>query len=425
MQDDWRVCPTLKFLYGVRYDFYDFPDGDPAAPVETSRDLPVDKSNFAPRVGAVWSLGERAPVGASRQLRHHVRPDAHRNLRTGAPERRHQPARLANFTPTQIGAPAYPAILTAGAGAQPNVAWTVDPDFTVARTWQNNVQFERALADQYSVSIGASYVKGYNLPVVTNINLINPTGSTPSGIPIFNPTVNADTRVDPRYNPINSTQSLGDSTYKNLMLLLTRRNVNGIGFDFDYTLGKSKDNAPITNALSVQGDAGGNDPTNLDRDLGPNVLDQRHTFAGSIVATPRFDRERHRRRHPQQQRLRDRAAVRERHSRQPASQRRDQQRRHGQRSADGVGRNSLHLPARYNVDSRFSRRIPRGRQPRRRSDCRGQEPVQHGADLRCERHHRDQRAGRADRELPTSADQLTPTGGYEQRQLQLGFKFTF
>ena len=27
--------------------------------------------------------------------------------------------------------------------------------------------------------------------------------------------------------------------------------------------------------------------------------------------------------------------------------------------------------------------------------------------------------------LPTSADQLTPNGGYEQRQLQLGFKFTF
>ena len=27
--------------------------------------------------------------------------------------------------------------------------------------------------------------------------------------------------------------------------------------------------------------------------------------------------------------------------------------------------------------------------------------------------------------LPTSGSQLTPTGGYEQRQFQLGFKFTF
>jgi hypothetical protein len=27
--------------------------------------------------------------------------------------------------------------------------------------------------------------------------------------------------------------------------------------------------------------------------------------------------------------------------------------------------------------------------------------------------------------LPTSVDQLTPNGGYEQRQFQLGFKFIF
>ena len=27
--------------------------------------------------------------------------------------------------------------------------------------------------------------------------------------------------------------------------------------------------------------------------------------------------------------------------------------------------------------------------------------------------------------LPTSGDQLPPTGGYEQRQFQLGFKFIF
>jgi len=27
--------------------------------------------------------------------------------------------------------------------------------------------------------------------------------------------------------------------------------------------------------------------------------------------------------------------------------------------------------------------------------------------------------------LPTSGDQLTPNGGYEQRQLQIGFRFVF
>ena len=133
-------------------------------------------------------------------------------------------------------------------------------------------------------------MKGYNLPVVTNINLINPIGTLDDGRPIFSTAVNASTRVDPRYNVINSVQSLGESTYKNLTLQLTRRQYKGIGFDFAYTLGKSEDNAPITGTLSVQGDAGRSDMTNLDRDLGPNILDQRHTFVGSIVATPQFER---------------------------------------------------------------------------------------------------------------------------------------
>ena len=70
--------------------------------------------------------------------------------------------------PTQAGAPAFPAVLAAGSGAAPNTAWTVDPDFEVARMWQNNVQFERgsgrALLGWRS---GFTYTRGYNLPVVS------------------------------------------------------------------------------------------------------------------------------------------------------------------------------------------------------------------------------------------------------------------
>ena len=139
------------------------------------------------------------------------------------------------------------------------------------------------------MAVGASYVKGYDLPVVSNINVINPIGTLSDGLPVFSPTVSAATRVDPRYNHIHSTQSIGESTYQNMTLQFTRRQFRGIGFDLAYTLGKSEDNAPITSALSVQGDAGRVDPLNLDRDIGPNILDQRHTFSASIVATPQFE----------------------------------------------------------------------------------------------------------------------------------------
>jgi hypothetical protein len=425
IQDDWRVSPSLKLLYGVRYDLYGVPDGDPNAPVATSREFPVDKSNFAPRLGVVWSLGDqrrsviRANTGIMYdQTLNAIYEQALQNDGTNA-------RASANFTPNQTGAPAYPNILSAGAGAQPNLAWTVDPDFQVARTWQNNVQFEHALSDMYSVGIGASYVKGYNMPVVTNINLINPIGSTPSGIPIFSPTVSAATRMDPRYNAINATQSIGDSTYRNMTLQFTRRNVNGIGFDLAYTLGKSEDNAPITNALSVQGDAGRTDMTNLDRDLGPNVLDQRHTFTGSVVATPQFDKEG------------AAGAVLNNNvfgimmqfaSGIPVNLRSNRELNNDGTASDrpaGVARNSLNLPARYNVDFRYSRRI-------RFAGNTAAEVIAEVKNIFNTVQTSGVNAtiatdtlGNPLAPLPTSADQLVPTGGYEQRQLQIGFKFTF
>jgi hypothetical protein len=331
----------------------------------------------------------------------------------------------ATFTPTQVGAPAFPAVLSTGSGAQPNTAWTVDPDFKVARSWQNNVQFERALSDRYSFSLGASYSKGYNLPVVTNINLINPVSTLADGIPVFSTAVNASTRVDPRYNVINSTQSIGDSTYKNMTLQLTRRHVEGIGFDLAYTLGKSEDNAPITSTLSVQGDAGRVDPTNLDRDRGPNILDQRHTFTGSIVAAPRFNKE-----GAAGAILNDNvfgvallfaSGI-------PVNVRSTGELNNDGTASDrpqGVTRNSLSLPARYNVDFRYSRRL-------RFKNEMSAEVIAEVKNL----FNTVQLAsvtstvatntlGVPTAPLPTSADQLVPTGGYEQRQFQLGFKFVF
>ncbi len=425
VQDDWRVNADLKILYGVRYDIYGVPDGNPNAPIASSHEFPVSKSNFAPRIGAVWTLGAqrrtvlRANTGLMYdQTLNAIYEQALQNDGTNA-------RASATFTPNQVGAPAFPAVLSAGAGANPNTAWTVDPDFKVARAWQNNVQFERALNDRYSVGIGASYVKGYNLPVVTNINLINPVGTLPSGIPIFSSAINSSTRVDPRYNVINATQSIGDSTYRNMTLQFTRRSINGIGFDLAYTLGKSEDNAPITSALSVQGDPGRTDVTNLDRDKGPNVLDQRHTFSGSIVATPRFDRD-----GMLGVLLNDNVfgiamqfasgipvnlrVAPDINADGTASDR-----------PDGVARNSLNLPARYNVDLRYSRRVRVG-------GNRAAEVIAEVKNIFNTVQTSGVNAtiaanalGIPNAPLPTSGDQLTPNGGYEQRQLQIGFKFTF
>jgi hypothetical protein len=268
-------------------------------------------------------------------------------------------------------------------------------------------------------------VKGYDLPLVTNINLINPIRETADGIPVFNTAVNAATRVDPRYNVINASQSLGESTYKNMTLQFTRRNTNNIGFDLAYTLGKSEDNAPITSSLSVQGDAGRVDPTNLGRDLGPNILDQRHTFSGSIVATPRFNKQ-----GVAGAILNDNVfgIAMQFASGIPVNLRSNLELNNDGTASDrpaGVARNSLNLPARYNVDFRYSRRV-------RFAHNTAAEVIAEVKNL----FNTEQWAGvnatittdangNPVAPLPTSADQLTPNNGYEQRQLQIGFKFTF
>ncbi len=425
VQDDWRLTSDFKVLYGLRYDLYGAPDGVANAPIATSREFPTSSNNVAPRVGAVWTLGEskRSVVRFNTGLMYDQTINAIYEL---ALQNDGTNARAsATFTPAQAGAPAFPAVLSAGAGATPNTAATVDPGFKIARSWQNNVQFERAVGERYAVSVGASFVKGYNLPVVTNINLINPIGTLADGLPVFAQPVNAATRVDPRFNVINSAQSIGESTYQNMTLQFTRRNFNGIGFDLAYTLGKSEDNAPITSALSVQGDAGRVDPTNLERDLGPNILDQRHTFSGSIVAMPRSERD-----GAMGAILNDNVfgvAI-QLASGIPVNLRSNLELNNDGTGSDrpqGATRNSLNLPARKNIDARYSRRF------RIQGDMAAEiiaevknlfntiQPSSVNATIVTNAQ------GVPAAALPTSGSQLTPTGGYEQRQFQLGFKFTF
>ena len=427
VQDDWRIAPTVKILYGVRFDLYDVPGADPGAPFEYSRDFRIDKNNWGPRVGVAWTVGDdrRTVIRANTGMMYDQALLAmyEQSLINDGTNRRAN----ATFQPATPGAPAFPNVLSAGAGAQPNTLTTVDPAFDVAYNWQNNVQVDRQLSDRIAVSVGASYVRGNSLPVITNINPINPLGALPDGRPIFSTAINAGTRLDPRYNVINVVQSVGESSYKNMTLQLTGRSFKGVQFDLAYTLGKSSDNAPITGVLSVQGDAGRVDPTDLERDRGPNILDQRHTFTGSVVANPHYGG--------------TNGVVAglvngtvlgvamQFASGIPVNLRSNLELNNdgvGSDRPSGVPRNSLSLPARYNVDMRLSRQIAVG----------GSAKAEVIAELK-NIFNTVQWSGVTatiptnaqgvplSGSLPASADLLPPSGGYEQRQFQLGFRFVF
>jgi len=280
VQDDWQIAPTVKILYGMRYDLYRYPDGLADAPLTQTQSFNIDKNNWGPRVGVAWSLDSQTVLRASTGIMYDqaILGGYEQALQiSGSPR-----APAYTFNGTSAGAPLFPNPVSSGTLATQS-PWAIDPGFQVAHTWQSNAQVERAFGRDLTASIGVMYAKGDQLPVVTDVNLINPVGTLPDGRPIFSTAVNAGTRLDPRFNHINEVQSIADSTFKSMTLQVSKRFSRGVTFNVQYSLGKGLDTSPLLTQLTVQSETGRSDPSNLDRDRGPNPLDMRHNFTGNIV----------------------------------------------------------------------------------------------------------------------------------------------
>jgi hypothetical protein len=427
VQDDWRITPTFKMLYGVRYDLYSYPDGDPNAPFEYSRGFSVDRNNIGPRLGVAWSLDEKTVLRASTGVMYD-QPllAAYENAVQSNGVRTY----TVSLSPTSAGAPDYPNALsgTGGIALPAQSIFAVDPAFRTMRTFQNNVQLDRAFGTNYSASVGFVYVSGSDLPVVTNINLINPVGALADGRPIYSTAVNAATRMDPRFNQINTMQSIGESTYSGLTLQFARRFSRGFQFDLNYSVAKGEDNAPLTSTLSVQGDDGRSDPSSLDRDKGPNIMDTRHSFAGSIVAKPEYAG----------QNSVARAILNNNqfgfmllfNSGLPQNVRSNRDLNLDGVLADrplGVARNSIYLPARYNIDFRYSRFFPFGARLRAEVLLELKNLLNNQQTSAIARIVTTDAAGNPLSPIPPDGSSFPIAGrsGYEARQFQVGFKFYF
>jgi hypothetical protein len=280
VQDDWQIAPSVKILYGVRYDLYKYPDGLPDAPLTQTHEFNTDKNNFGPRIGVAWAINPQTAFRASTGLMFDqpILGGYEQALQlSGSPR-----APIYTFNGSSEGSPAFPGAASTGTVSVQS-PWAVSSDFVVARTYQVNAQLERSFARDWTASIGGIYTSGSNLPVVTNINPINPIGTLADGRPIFSTTTSAATRLDPRFNIIQEVQSVGESTFKSMTIQAGKRFTKGLSFNVQYALGKGLDNTPLLTQLTVQSEAGRSDPTNLDRDKGPNPLDVRHSFTGNLV----------------------------------------------------------------------------------------------------------------------------------------------
>jgi TonB dependent receptor len=428
-QDDWQIAPAVKVLYGVRYDLYRYPEGLAEAPLAQTRSFNIDRNNWGPRAGVAWAFDPQTVLRAStgimydqailggyeQALQISGSPRAPSYTFNGA-------AAAAGATP---GAPAFPASVTSGTLSQQS-PWAVDPDFTVARTWQSNAQLERAFGSQLTASVAVMYARGTHLPVVTDVNLINPVGALADGRPIYVAAVNASTRLDPRFNHINQVQSIGESTFKSMTLQATKRFKQGLTFNVQYSLGKGLDNTPLLTQLTVQSESGRSDPSNIDRDIGPNPLDMRHNFTGNIVYLSSSSA--------------SNAIVRgllngnevgvllQFNSGLPLNTPANRD-----LNGDGVlsdrpldvARNALYLPVRKNVDLRYTRWIPV------RGSVRGELIAELKNAFNTEQLSGltttipTDAFGNPPAPIPTSGYQFVNPTGYEQRKFQLGFRVRF
>jgi hypothetical protein len=184
-----------------------------------------------------------------------------------------------------VGSPAFPTSLTAlppGFVLPKQSITAVDTDFRTQSAWLSNVQLERALNTDLSISAGYVNAVGRNLPVLMDVNLI-PGGQTlADGRPIF-----SAVRVNPTFDHINVFKSIGESNYNAFVLTLARRMRNGWQAQATYTGARGVDNAPLTGTYVVGSqDDRVSDPTNLGRDKGVTPFNQTHTLAVSGVLAP-------------------------------------------------------------------------------------------------------------------------------------------
>jgi len=293
------------------------------------------------------------------------------------------------------------------------------------------VQVERAFGSDYAVQVGYTYARIGELPVVTDINLTNPVGTLADGRPVYSSAISAATRVDPRFNHIYSLQSPGSGHYNALSVMMTRRLARGTTFNVSYTLAKGEDNAPLsqhfpgTSALGVVSDQFRTDPTDLDRDKGPNLLDTRHNFNGSVVFQPNVHSGGITERILNDNQI---GILIQMNSALPfniISNRDLNNDGFGSDRPAFVGRNSMYLPPRYNVDMRYTRFVPFGTTIR--AEIIGElknvfNTVQWSGVTSTVAVDT---LGNPIQPIPTEAKGFAPNGGYEQREFQLGFRVRF
>ena len=307
-QDDWRVRSNLTLNLGVRYDIQNTAKPSvlnptaAAAGIFTNR-LETDKNNIAPRLGFAWQpwSNGRTVVRGGYGMFYGRTPSifigtAHNQNGVTLVTKNFFGSDIPSYPNTKCGAPVDSPTCpppTTGTASPPKI-FAMQPKFVEPVVQQANLNIERQLTNDFSVTVGYQYVKGNHLQRTRDINLGTPvstaytisTGGSGTYLRYAGPTANP-TRPIAGLSTIYEFESSANSLYHGGFIQLKKRMSHNFQGQVAYTYSHVIDDRPDATAVVAGTDDGKMlfDPEcpRCDRASGDN--DQRHRLVISGVWT--------------------------------------------------------------------------------------------------------------------------------------------
>ena len=266
VQDEWRVRPSFTINVGLRYDLQFLPQ-----PIQ------ADQNNFAPRFGLAYALKDRKTVVRLSAGLYYDRIPL--RATSNALQRDGSKYVVVQFSPPQAGAPVFPNVLTTQPTTlltRPNIT-RIDSNIETSYSEQLNLQIERELPGEASLSVGYLHLRGLHLILQRNVNV--PRFPASAGVPNLG-------RPDPNWGNITRYEGSGDSYYHAMVVSFNKRPRSWASVRVSYTLSKTIDDAGNFFFSTPQ------DNGNVRDDRGLSDNDQRHRFvlSGSFQAPDKASR---------------------------------------------------------------------------------------------------------------------------------------
>ena len=269
IQDDWRVSDQITLNLGLRYDIESF-DGPQANIPVAGTDIvlgkipPVDKNNFAPRLGATWDVGAAGHTIVRGGYGRYYKPILH-NVYNNALLFDGERYLVLSVGDPNLLASIYPNLPSpAQLEATPGDVRPMQ-SADVAYSDQGSIGLQQEITPTLVLNADYVYVGGNALTRERNLN-------APHNL------VNPEAPPFPDIGRFRLLLTDATSSYNALQLGLQKRYSHNLMLSASYTLSKVTEDAADFFSISEP-----NDQFNLGGEKGPGTHDQRHVFAFSGV----------------------------------------------------------------------------------------------------------------------------------------------